>query len=248
MKKLVTRLSVAVIAMILLLSSLTGCLSFDLALRPTRTVSAEELVNNASLYSTRSVMMLNVTYKTGMLDIGKSYIGSAVIFKNETVYYYTLTCAHCVDLGDGRINHTIEAMDAFGNVYDAQLYAIDAELDLACICFRVSDTSIDLRAVDLAERVSDVGETVICIGSPHGQPHVVTIGEVLGYTETTLTDFRVITHSALIGGGSSGGALLNSELELIGINFAGNDDQEYSNGYAIPIDRVREFLTQNGLI
>ena len=233
--------------MILLLSSLTGCLSFDLALRPTRTVSAEELVNNASLYSTRSALTLNVTYRNGAFGNSAVYIGSAVIFKYDAIYY-ALTCAHCVDGEEGYRYRTIEAMDAFGNVYDAQLYAIDAELDLACICFRVSDTSIDLRAVDLAERVSDVGETVISIGSPHGQSHVVTIGEVLGYTETTLTDFRVITHSALIGGGSSGGALLNSELELIGINFAGNDDQEYSNGYAIPIDRVREFLTQNGLI
>ena len=55
-----------------------------------------------------------------------------------------------------------------------------------------------------------------------------------------------MVHSAYIKGGSSGGALLNNNDEVIGVTFAGVFDNkgEFVRGYAIPVSKVNEFLSK----
>ena len=63
--------------------------------------------------------------------------------------------------------------------------------------------------------------------------------------EKSNVTFDVIKHTAFINNGSSGGGLLNYNQELIGINFASSVNsttEEFVTGYAIPIEKVREFL------
>jgi S1-C subfamily serine protease len=56
--------------------------------------------------------------------------------------------------------------------------------------------------------------------------------------------FFVIEHSSEIDHGSSGGALLDKNGRLLGINaaamLASND--EFLTGYAIPVDKVLEYI------
>ena len=58
--------------------------------------------------------------------------------------------------------------------------------------------------------------------------------------------FTVLEHNAETNGGSSGGAILNIDLELIGIHYAGSRDSSgnFVRGYAIPIDKIHEFLNK----
>ena len=66
--------------------------------------------------------------------------------------------------------------------------------------------------------------------------------------ETTLISnvtFNVIVHSAYINSGSSGGALVDENLKLVGINFASasiESTSKYLYTYAIPASKAKEFI------
>ena len=62
-------------------------------------------------------------------------------------------------------------------------------------------------------------------------------------------DGVVYYHNVEIYPGSSGSGLLNMKLELVGINFAGNEESEYDLknfifGLAIPMNMVYDFLNE----
>ncbi|HRV80490.1 MAG TPA: trypsin-like peptidase domain-containing protein, partial [Planctomycetota bacterium] len=94
------------------------------------------------------------------------------------------------------------------------------------------------------------GETVVAIGNPHGQTHTVSQGIISGLHRNIdvggrfgLSFSNLIQTDASINLGNSGGPLLNVHGEMIGINSVMNTAAE-NIGYAIPVDRVREVLTQ----
>jgi serine protease Do len=190
----------------------------------------------------------------------RSSIGSGVIFKAEkeldTYHYYVLTNYHVIELsGNYRYyNHTIK--DCQGNSYQAintswlkndNITNLCKENDLAVIEF---ETTTELKAIEIETKNPDTEETVISIGQPKGQQNAITFGIVEGYTEVSVQNtftpsFDVIAHNAPIDHGNSGGAILNTDLKLVGINFAGswNDDGSFAFGYGIPIETVKEFIS-----
>jgi serine protease Do len=100
-----------------------------------------------------------------------------------------------------------------------------------------------------------VGEKVFAIGNPDGAGIAVTEGVIsveseyitMASTDGTnrTVDYRVMRTDAAINGGNSGGALFNSDGELIGITNAKNVSSEVDNmGYALPTTQVKN-LCQN---
>lgn len=69
--------------------------------------------------------------------------------------------------------------------------------------------------------------------------------ELVNYESISNVKFNVYRHSADIKGGSSGGALLNEDLELIGINYAGKCFFVILSidSFALPISNVKEFIS-----
>ena len=105
------------------------------------------------------------------------------------------------------------------------------ELDLAIIVFGKRDTN--LTVLELVDGEIEVGNNIIVIGNPLGERNVVSIGNVVKYNKTRTTDrygevktndFLSIVHSAETNSGSSGGMLLNYDLKVVGINYAGTHD------------------------
>lgn len=94
------------------------------------------------------------------------------------------------------------------------------------------------------------GERVVAIGSPHGQTYTVSTGIISGlYRDVPVAErnlfFRgLIQTDASINRGNSGGPLLNIHGELIGINTVMNAQAE-NIGFAIPVDRVAQVLTDS---
>ena len=92
------------------------------------------------------------------------------------------------------------------------------------------------------------GEQVVAIGNPYGQNHTVYTGIISGLhrgveiPDHGLEFSDLIQTDASINFGNSGGPLLNIRGELIGINTAMNSQAE-NIGFAIPVDRLREVLT-----
>lgn len=99
----------------------------------------------------------------------------------------------------------------------------------------------------------EVGESVIAIGNAMGMGLSATDG-MISMTEQTINvdgnELTVLQTSAAINGGNSGGALVNSAGEVIGINTAKyNSSMAEGMGYAIPsnvIGPIVDELLENG--
>lgn len=145
-----------------------------------------------------------------------------------------------VQLGDGRIS-------------EPDIIGVDAETDLALLRVELGS----LPAIRLGSSAQlRIGDIVLAIGNPYGLTTSVTQGIVsaTGRGLLNLVTFEnFIQTDAAINAGNSGGALVNSRGELVGINTAvlEQDPGTEGIGFAIPVDLVRgvvEQIKQNGRV
>lgn len=132
---------------------------------------------------------------------------------------------------------------ADGRSFRASVVGADPDIDVAVLKV---DAGVPLPQVPLGD--SDtvrVGEWVCAIGNPFAYEHTVTVG-VVSYVGRKLFDQSLdhyIQTDAAISFGNSGGPLLNTAGEVVGINTAVS--RQASNiGFSIPVNQVREALPQ----
>ncbi len=93
-----------------------------------------------------------------------------------------------------------------------------------------------------------IGDIALAIGNPFGLGKTVTMGIVsaTGRGDLEVSDYaELIQTDAAINRGNSGGALINSDGELIGINTAVLDQQDAEGiGFAIPIETALDVMSQ----
>jgi serine protease DegS len=173
---------------------------------------------------------------------GERVLGSGVIMNAGG---YVVTNWHVVSGAD-----QIGVQLADGRVAVPELVGADPETELALLRIRLDD----LPVIRLGRSDSlKVGEVVLAIGNSLGLSQTVTMGIVsatgrgqLGVA--TFEDF--IQTDAAINIGNSGGALVNTEGELVGINTAvispTSIDQTPPEGigFAIPVNLVRGVMEQ----
>lgn len=134
-----------------------------------------------------------------------------------------------------------------GREYGAELVGGDQMSDIALLKL---ETAKDLAEIKLAD--SDqlrVGDFSIAIGNPFGLGQTVTSGIVsaLGRSGLNIENFEnFIQTDAAINSGNSGGALVNLNGELIGINTAilGPNGGNIGIGFAIPSNMVKNLVEQ----
>ncbi len=161
-----------------------------------------------------------------------------------------------VDARDGYIltnNHVVERADEItvtlqdGRTLTAEVVGTDPPTDLALLKVEAEN----LVALPLAD--SDrlrVGDFVVAIGNPFGLGQTVTSGIVSGLGRSsvlraeTYQDF--IQTDAAINRGNSGGALVNLNGELVGINTAilSGSGGNIGIGFAIPVNMARSVMQQ----
>ena len=165
--------------------------------------------------------------------------GSGVIV--DAAKGYVLTSSHILEAAD-----EITVVLGDGRRLAAETIGIDTPTDLALL--QVRGTGL----VQIRSGNSDalrVGDYVVSIGNPYGLAQTVTSGLVSatgrmgilgqGYESFIQTD-------AAISPGSSGGALLNLDGELVGLNaaFVDDADRKVGIGFAIPINLAKEVMRQ----
>ena len=167
-------------------------------------------------------------------------LGSGVII--DAAKGYVVTNNHVVD------NATvIKVQLSDGRKFDAKIVGKDPRSDIALI--QIQDPK-NLTAIKLAD--SDtlrVGDYTVAIGNPFGLGETVTSGIVsaLGRSGLNAQNYEnFIQTDAAINRGNSGGALVNLNGELIGINTAilAPDGGNIGIGFAIPSNMVKNLTSQ----
>jgi S1-C subfamily serine protease len=139
----------------------------------------------------------------------------------------------------------IDVILSNGRRLSARLVGTAPRLDIALL--QVDASEDELFPLPLGNsRALEVGQKVIAIGNPIGLHNTLTVGVVsalqrsVGDTAIELEDALIQTDAA-INPGSSGGPLLNSVGEVVGINTAAIEMAQ-NVGFAIPIHFVRRII------
>lgn len=153
---------------------------------------------------------------------------------------------------------TIMVTLSSGETYEAELLGSDELSDLSLL--KIKGTKDDFPTVTFAN--SDnilVGEWAIAMGNPFGLFADGRPSVTVGVVSATKRDFRpdpkeprvytdMIQTDASINRGNSGGPLLNSDGEVIGVNtfiYTGGTSSGFVGlGFAIPSGRVQKIITQ----
>ena len=178
-------------------------------------------------------------------------MGSGVIVSKDG---YILTNNHVVTRNDMRtIADRVTVRLLNGRQYVAKVVGTDPTTDVAVLKIQGDNFPFAVLGDDNRSRV---GEWVLAIGNPLGFDHTVTAGIISakgrgGQFLAGLTQgnqygiFDFIQTDAAINRGNSGGPLINSRGEVLGINTAIASENGLNAGYgfAIPISLARKVMT-----
>lgn len=178
-------------------------------------------------------------------ELVQSALGSGVIISEDG---YILTNYHVIEGADAlKVNIS-------GTEYDAEVVGSDSSSDVAVI--KAKDAS-GLTAMEIGNSDAlSVGEWVMTIGSPYGYEQSVATGIISATNRSEIysseTDgsatyyTNMIQTDAAINSGNSGGALVDSEGKLIGINtLITSPSGSYSGvGFAIPVNYALNLAEQ----
>ena len=161
-------------------------------------------------------------------------------------------------------NHVVEGAEALtvqfvnGKDVDATVKGTSERKDVAVISVKLrdldSETAESIKIATMGDSSKlKVGNGIIAIGNALGYGQSVTTGVVSAVNrEVTIDNIttKMIQIDAAINGGNSGGALLNSKGEVVGINSAKYSSGGSSTsasiegmGFAIPISDVKDLIT-----
>jgi Do/DeqQ family serine protease len=166
-------------------------------------------------------------------------LGSGVIVREDG---YILTNHHVID-GADKIQ-----VDLYDNrTIEAQVVGSDAPCDLAVL--KVNAGGLPVLALGDSDRTR-VGDVVLAIGNPLGVGQTVTMGIIsakgrqTGLSNGSFEDF--LQTDAPINRGNSGGALVSTNEELIGINsqILSPSGGSIGLGFAIPSNMARTVMEQ----
>ena len=178
--------------------------------------------------------------------------GSGVIVASSSDEIFILTNYHVVE---GASELSVKFID--DESLDAKIKGVSERYDIAVVSVKKSDMKKStLEKIKVATLGSSdnlkVGNGIIAIGNALGYGQSVTTGVVSALKREVKTDEssqEMIQIDAAINGGNSGGALLNSKGEVVGINTAKYSSNSMSSsasvegmGFAIPISDVENII------
>jgi S1-C subfamily serine protease len=167
-------------------------------------------------------------------------LGSGVIIDARG---YILTCYHLIK------DYTAVNVTVFSSVrqiYKAKIVDVDIANDLAVLKIE-SDRPLPVAKLANSDMVK-VTDTILAIGSPFGFEHTVTGGIISDNKRSIVIGNTVYEDmfqtDAAVNRGSAGGALINGEGQVVGVNTAIASPSGYFTGvsFAIPINKARPLL------
>jgi S1-C subfamily serine protease len=220
-----------------------------------------ETVNSRAVSA--NILLINVTEESNAVSYSAGQSG--VIFKRENGKYYVLTALHGIPIDNessdtrflvlgydqpayGVADVTVGIVQYYSQFPEASLEYYDAAYDLAVISFH---TENNYTVLPIASEPPKYNMPVAAIGNPHsGNRNTVTTGRVTSRNPVPFGDgagenqHNIIQHSSKMSVGFSGGALLNKNLEIVGINLGAGENvfRQFRIGKAMPCDKILDFL------
>ena len=174
----------------------------------------------------------------------QSALGSGIVVKRTGERVYVLTNNHVVENAS---DISVRLTDQ--RVFKATVVGMDPRKDIALVSFTTNE---NVAVADLGDsNALQVGDLVLAVGNPLGFESTVTMGmvsalgrrgpqgEASSYTDYIQTD-------AAINQGNSGGALVNIDGQVIGMNtwIAAPSGGNVGLGFAIPINNAKSAIEQ----
>ena len=175
--------------------------------------------------------------------------GSGVIIREDG---YILTNNHIVNTSSssnfyevGKANKVTVYLYNDETPYEATIVGTDEQTDLAVL--KIDKTGLTAATLGNSDNVK-VGEFAMAIGNPLGMQSSVSSGIVSAVNRKVTSDnktYTLIQTDAAINSGNSGGALVNSNGEVIGINTLKMSGSGIEGmGFAIPINSTKTIYEQ----
>jgi serine protease Do len=171
-------------------------------------------------------------------------MGSGVIVARDGSTVYVLTNHHVAGEAE-----EIDVVLHDDRTYDGTIVGSDELMDLALVSFQ-TDEEVPIAPLGDSDSLKP-GDWVFAVGNPLGFQSTITAGIVsataraaqAGTGMSGITDY--IQTDAAINRGNSGGALVNLNGEVVGINtwIASQTGGSIGLGFAIPINNARRAIT-----
>ena len=114
---------------------------------------------------------------------------------------------------------------------------VDSKNDLALL---KENVKTPIKPLKLAEKLPEIGESIVAIGNSKGDGLSVVNG-IVGDTDREFMGHSAFLFNALVSNGCSGGPIFNDRGEVCGVTVGGRDDAEGMK-YAIPVETLRDFI------
>lgn len=197
----------------------------------TTTVSYVDIGPSVAEKVLPSVVGIEVQYTVNSIFGGSGNAtasGSGIIISSDG---YILTNNHVVSNTDSSSSNSFYQVSEANSVkvylygdsqtaYDAKIIGTDAETDLAVI--KIDKTDLPVAELGNSDELK-IGEWAMAVGNPLGLSSSISIGAVSAVNrkveDSDGIEYTLIQTDAAINQGNSGGALVNSNGQVIGINF-----------------------------
>lgn len=209
-------------------------------------ISVAEKVRPSIVGITVEYSINSIFYKSGTSTAS----GSGIIMSEDG---YILTNNHIVNTSSNNSFYEVSKANKVTvylyndeTPYEAKIVGTDEQTDLAVI--KIEKTGLTAAQIGNSDNVK-VGEFSMAIGNPLGMQSSVTGGMISAVnrqvTDTDGKKYTLIQTDAAINQGNSGGALVNAEGKVIGINtlkLSGTGIE--GMGFAIPINSTLDIYNQ----
>ncbi len=202
-----------------------GINEVDFTVAAEKTVNAVVHVKNMSVGSSRPTSIMDFFYGSGESAPTQVGTGSGVIITPDGLI---VTNNHVI-ANASKLQVTLNNNKS----YEAELVGSDPNTDIAVLKINADEPLPSLRFADSDN--TRIGEWVLAVGNPFNLTSTVTAGIVSAKARNLGRNQSFIQTDAAVNPGNSGGALVNTNGDLVGINTAISSQTGSYVGYSFAV-------------